>query len=255
MDPKWLSGKVALITGGGQGLGRGMALAMARAGADVAIAGRTQSKLDRVVAEIQEVGCRAIGIQGDVCSPGDLSRIVDGCLEQLGGIDVLVNNAQQTVHGRIDELSDADFETTFLSGPFASFRLMKLVHPHMASRGGGVMFNVASTVGEAWDVQRMGAYGSAKEAIRYLTRVAAAEWGRDRIRVLCIAPTAMTDGMEKWSKAFPGQFEEGLRSVPLGRYGDPEMDIGRAVALLVADEAGYLTGATIPLDGGQANFN
>jgi NAD(P)-dependent dehydrogenase (short-subunit alcohol dehydrogenase family) len=196
MEAMWLEGKVALITGGGQGLGRGIALAMARAGADVALTGRTTAKLDLVADEVRAIGRRATTVTGDVCDPTDLARMVDESAAALGGIDILVNNAQETVHARLEELSDEAFDRTFLSGPFASFRLMKLVRPHMSARGGGVIFNVASTVCEAWDVQRMGAYGPAKEAIRYLTRVAAAEWGRHNIRVLCIAPTAMTPGMK-----------------------------------------------------------
>lgn len=250
-----LAGKVALITGGGQGVGRGIALAMAREGADIALFGRTADKLEAVAAEAQALGRRTFTQAGDVCDAAALESLVAKTAEALGGIDILVNNAQIVPLGPLLNVTDEQFMAGFQSGPLAAFRLMKLVQPIMAGRGGGVIFNLVSSACVRWDMSNYGTYGSVKQAMRPLTRAAAAEWGRDKIRVLNVAPHAMSAGMEKWIAANPEEAEAFFRTIPLGRVGDCEQDIGRAVAMLASDEAGYLTGATIPLDGGQANFD
>ncbi len=250
-----LEGKIALITGGGQGVGRGIALALAREGADVALFGRTADKLDAVAAEIQALGRRTFTMAGDVCDASALEALVAQTNAALGGVDILVNNAQIVPLGPLLSVTDEQFMAGFASGPLAAFRLMKLVQPIMAQRGGGTIFNLVSSAGVRWDMSNYGTYGSVKQAMRPLTRAAAAEWGRDRIRVLSIAPHAMSTGMEHWIRANPEEAEAFFRTIPLGRVGDCEQDIGRAVAMLASDDAGYLTGATIPLDGGQANFD
>lgn len=250
-----LAGKVALITGGGQGVGRGIALAMAREGADIALFGRTADKLEAVAVEVQALGRRTFTQAGDVCDAAALESLVAKTAEALGGIDILVNNAQIVPLGPLLNVTDEQFMAGFQSGPLAAFRLMKLVQPIMAGRDGGVIFNLVSSAGVRWDMSNYGTYGSVKQAMRPLTRAAAAEWGRDKIRVLNVAPHAMSAGMEKWIAANPEEAEAFFRTIPLGRVGDCEQDIGRAVAMLASDEAGYLTGATIPLDGGQANFD
>lgn len=250
-----LEGKIALVTGGGQGVGRGIALALAREGADIALFGRTADKLEAVAAEVQALGRRTATLAGDVCDAGSLEAVVAKTNETLGGIDILVNNAQIVPLGPLMNVSDEQFIAGFESGPLAAFRLMKLVQPIMVQRGGGTIFNLISSAGVRWDMSNYGTYGSVKQAMRPLTRAAAAEWGRDKIRVLNIAPHAMSTGMEKWIEHNPEEAEAFFRTIPLGRVGDCERDIGRAVAMLASDEAGYLTGATIPLDGGQANFD
>ena len=153
------------------------------------------------------------------------------------------------------EVSDEDFELGFRSGPLAVLRLMKLVHPHMVAGGGGTIFNLVSSAGVRWDMAGYGAYGSVKQAIRPLTRAAAAEWGRDNIRVLSIAPHAKSPGLKWWIENNPEEAEAFFRTIPLGRVGECEEDIGAAVVALCQPELRYLTGATIPLDGGQANFD
>lgn len=250
-----LSGKVALITGAGQGVGQGIALGLAAAGAAVAVTGRTSAKLDQTCALIAERGGKALAIEGNVKDPSSLAAMVARTVEGLGGLDILVNNAQEVPNGRLLEVSDEAFLAGFESGPLASFRLMKLVHPHMVRRGGGVIVNLASSAGIRWDMSGYGAYGAVKQATRALTRAAAAEWGREGIRVLSIAPHAESPGLKWWIARNPDEAEAFFRTIPLGRIGRLEEDIGGAVAALCSPEMGYLTGATIPLDGGQANFD
>jgi NAD(P)-dependent dehydrogenase (short-subunit alcohol dehydrogenase family) len=134
-------------------------------------------------------------------------------------------------------------------------RLMKLARPHMAARGGGTIFNFCSSAGIRWDMSGYGAYGAVKQAIRALTRAAAAEWGSEGIRVLTIAPHAASPGLMWWIENNPEEAEAFFRTIPLGRVGELEQDIGRALVALCGQDLAYLTGATIPLDGGQANFD
>ena len=250
-----LSGKVALITGAGQGVGQGIALALAAAGAKVAVTGRTLAKLEGTSALVNERGGEALAIAGNVKDAASLSDMVAQTVERFGGLDILVNNAQEVPNGKLLDVTDEAFLAGFESGPLASFRLMKLAHPHMVARGGGVIVNLASSAGIRWDMTGYGAYGAVKQATRVLTRAAAAEWGRQGIRVLTIAPHAESPGLKWWIANNPEEAEAFFRTIPLGRIGKLEEDIGRAVAALCSSDLGYLTGATIPLDGGQANFD
>jgi NAD(P)-dependent dehydrogenase (short-subunit alcohol dehydrogenase family) len=246
-----LSGKVALVTGGGSGVGFGIALALAEAGAQVMIAGRTEQRLAEAAARIPGAAWHVADVRDDAA----LERLAAAVLARFGGIDILVNNAQQVPLGRLADVTDEAFVAGFESGPLAAFRLIKRTAPHMRARGGGVIFNLVSSAGVRWDMAGFGAYGAVKQAMRVLTRAAASEYGADGIRVLSIAPHALSEAMHAWIDANPQEAGTFLRAIPLGRLGDPHDDIGRAVVMLCGDAAGYLTGATIPLDGGQASFD
>lgn len=250
-----LSGKVALVTGAGQGVGLGIALALSASGARVVLAGRTLDKVEKAAATVAERGGTASAVACDVKDAASLAAAVDHAVGMFGGLDILVNNAQEVPLGRLDQVSDEAFLAGFESGPLASFRLMKLARPHLAARGGGTIVNLASSAGIRWDMTGYGAYGAVKQAIRSLTRAAAAEWGREGIRVLSIAPHAESPGLKRWVENRPEEAEAFFRTIPLGRIGKLEEDIGRAVVALCGQDLAYLTGATIPLDGGQANFD
>ena len=250
-----LSGKVALITGAGQGIGQGVALAMASAGATVVVTGRTLSKVEQTAQLVAERGGTALPLACDVKSADDLAAAVEAAVSQFGGLDILVNNAQEVPLGKLDDVTDEAFTAGFVSGPLAAMRLMKLARPHMAARGGGTIFNFCSSAGIRWDMSGYGAYGAVKQAIRALTRAAAAEWGSEGIRVLTIAPHAASPGLMWWIENNPEEAEAFFRTIPLGRVGELEQDIGRALVALCGQDLAYLTGATIPLDGGQANFD
>ena len=250
-----LAGKVAVVTGAGQGVGQGIALALGAAGAAVVIAGRTLEKVAITAALIESRGGQALAVACNVKETADLDRVIETALSRFGGLDVLVNNAQEVPLGKLADVTDEAFMAGFESGPLASFRLMKLARPHMVARGGGTIFNLASSAGIRWDMSGYGAYGAVKQAVRALTRAAAAEWGGDNIRVLTIAPHAESPGLKWWVENNPDEAQAFFRTIPLGRIGRLEEDIGRAVVALCGPEMGYLTGATIPLDGGQANFD
>lgn len=248
-----LGGKVAIVTGAGQGVGQGIALALAGAGASVAVLGRTESKLARTCELVRERGANAAPFACDITDLEAIPGIVAEVVSTMGGVDILVNNAYSGHFGPLLSMKDKDFQRGFQSGPFASFAFMKACHPHLAERGGNII-NLVTSAMVRWDPSNYGAYAAAKQAIRSLTRTAAAEWGPDGIRVNCIAPHALSPSLEAWAEARPDEAAEFRKTIPLRYVGDCEQDIGQAVLMLVGPHARYLTGATIPLDGGQANF-
>ncbi|BAU72860.1 SDR family NAD(P)-dependent oxidoreductase [Metapseudomonas furukawaii] len=247
-----LNGKVALVTGGGQGVGQGIAHALAAEGARVAVAGRTRATLEATCEDIRRRGGTALAVECDVMSQADIDRCVAQVVEAFGGLNILVNNAHIVPLGRILEVSDETFMLGIDSGPLATLRLMRACYPHL--KGDGAVVNLASSAAVRWDASGYGHYAATKEAIRALSRGAACEWGVDGIRVNVIAPHALSPGLRGWVDANPVEAEAFFSSIPLRRVGDCEADIGRAVAFLVSDNARYLTGATIPLDGGQARW-
>lgn len=248
--------RVVIVTGAGQGVGQGIALAFAAAGSSVVLAGRTFGKLEATKAMIDErgSGC-AHCIACDVKSADSIAAMIAESIEHFGKIDVLVNNAQEVPMGSLEQVSDEKFVAGFESGPLATFRLMKLVKPHLAEQGGGVIVNLVSSVMKRWDMAGYGAYAAVKQAIQSLTRAAASEWGSENVRVLNIAPHAESPGLKGWLENNPKEAEVFFRTIPLGRIGTLEGDIGEAVVALCSPAMRYLTGATIPLDGGQANFD
>ena len=249
-----LQDKVAIVTGAGQGIGRGIALALAREGASVAVAGRTEPKLVETVNMIEAVGGRALAVRCDVSLAEDITRSVDLTIATFGGIDILINNAYDGVLGPLLSVDDDGFMRGIVAGPLATFRFMRACHPHMKARGGGDIVNLATSAAVRWDASNYGPYAVAKQGIRALTRAAACEWGKDGIRVISIAPHARSPSLSRWIDAHPSEAQEFFKTIPLGRIGDCELDIGRAVVALIGPAMRYLTGATVPLDGGQAYF-
>jgi meso-butanediol dehydrogenase/(S,S)-butanediol dehydrogenase/diacetyl reductase len=245
-----LAGRVALVTGAGQGVGQGIAFALARSGAAVAVAGRTLSKLQETVAEIERRGGRATAIACDVKSEADLESTVTACVDSLGGLNILVNNAQEVPLGRLLDVTDRSFAAGFESGPLATLRLMKLAYPHL--KGDGCIVNLGSTAAKRWDVSGYGAYAAVKEAIRSVSRAAACEWGPDGIRTNVILPHAKSPGLAGWMERNPEEAAAFQRAIPQRRVGECEEDIGRFVVQLCSPGSRYVNGQTIAVDGGQA---
>jgi 2-hydroxycyclohexanecarboxyl-CoA dehydrogenase len=244
-----LGGLVAIVTGAGQGIGRGIALALAREGARVALVGRTASKLGTVGDEIAARGGVASAVAADVGSRRAVEEMVSRTVARYGRIDILVNNAQDSVQRTLADTTDEDVELAYRSGTLGTLHAMQACFPHLSVRGGSVV-NFGSSTAVRGD-ETFGSYAMAKEAIRGLTRVAAREWGRYAIRVNCICPASLSPSAEQWAATNPERFAAVLKGIPLGRMGDPELDIGRAVVALVSDDLRYLTGATLMLEGGR----
>ena len=246
-----LSGRVAIVTGGGQGIGRGVALALASAGASVVIAGRTQSTIDDACREVRLRGVDAEAIVCDVRELDATEQLVGQAVQRMGRLDILVNNAQTYNHAMLLDATEDDMALTWQSGPLAVFRLMRFAYPHLKASGHGVIVNFGSGSQLMHDGRLYAVYAAAKSAIETLTRYAAVEWGSDGIRALLVMPAAESDGVRAFRARDPERYAEMVGRVPMGRFGDPEADIGAAIAWLASDEARFITGSTIMLDGGQ----
>jgi NAD(P)-dependent dehydrogenase (short-subunit alcohol dehydrogenase family) len=242
-----LKGKVALVTGASRGMGAAIARELAAAGASVALAGRDEATLQEVTRSLPH-GSRSFAVAADMAQTADLERLVARVVQELGGLDVLVNNAGFLPEAK--QIYNVDLEEwqhvidVNLRGPWF---LSKLAHPHMKARGGGAIVNVASTSGLHHDIG-LGVYGISKAGVVMLTEVCAKEWARDKIRVNCIAP-----GIVKTQLA--GSIIEYLQSRnmkpnPMNLFGEPE-DIARLVRFLVTDDSRFMTGSTIRIDGGE----
>ena len=244
-----LHGKVAVVTGAGQGIGRGIALALAREGAAVAVVGRTLATCEQVVKELTAVGAEAVAVACDVGDRVRVAHALDLAVERFGGLDALVNNAQSSRQALLADVTDAEVEECWRSGALGTLYAMQAALPHLRARGGGSVVNFGSSAAMDGNAT-FGAYAMAKEAIRGLSRVAAKEWGRYGIRVNVVVPNALSPGSERFRDEHPERFARMAAALPLGRVGDPELDIGRAVAALVSDDLRYLTGETLRLTGG-----
>ncbi len=245
-----LKDKVAIVTGAGQGVGQGIAFSLARHGAKVAVMGRTLSKVQTTAEAIEKRGGVALPLKGDVKSLADLTRCVDQTVETFGGLQIVVNNAQQVPLGPLNSISEEMLDDGWASGPLATLRMMKLCYPHL--KGDGSIINLASTAARRWDAANYGAYAAVKEATRAFSRAAASEWGPDNIRTNVILPHAKSPGLEWWIDNNPEEAAAFIATIPLGRIGDCEGDIGEVAAFLCSKAASYISGQSIAVDGGQA---
>lgn len=245
-----LQGRTAIITGGGTGIGRGIALALASHGARVVICGRKPEPLAAVRREIEARGGSALDVAGDVCDPTAREHVVARTLEIFSSIDILINNAASIPRASLLDTEAQAIQQAWETGPLAALMLMRLCHPHL--KGGGAIVNVSSGSAIAAQSPTHGIYAGVKAALNAFSRAAANEWAADGIRVNTIMPVARSEAFARWEHDEPVMAAAVARAIPLGRVGDCETDIGRAVAFLVGPDAGYITGAIIPLDGGSA---
>ena len=181
----------------------------------------------------------------------EVNEAVERIAETFGGIEVLVNNAMELRHLPIEEITEAELDRALRSSLHGSLFCMQACLPFLRRAGGSVV-NFASAGGtEGWPGQA--AYAAAKEAVRGLTKSAAAEWGPLGITVNCVAPMGRSDAFDAWYEGLDeGQRAAELERVPLRRFGDPEADVGRAVAFLASADAAFITGRTLFVDGGRS---
>jgi NAD(P)-dependent dehydrogenase (short-subunit alcohol dehydrogenase family) len=241
-----LTGKVAIVTGAGQGGGMGAALALAAEGAAVVLFGRTVAKLERVAAEIATRSGQAVVFGGDVTLEADLGASIDLALQRFGALDILVNAAQspEMRNCPLLDIEPAVVSELWSSGAAATLAFMRLAHPHMAKRGGGSIINFGS--GAQMGPKHYGVYAGVKAAIQAISRAAALEWAGDKIRVNMVIPMVNSPAAD----ADPTDNAILEKFIPLGRIGDPEKDIGRPIAFLAGDDSAFITGSTLMLDGG-----
>ncbi len=251
-----LDGKVAIVTGASKGIGKGEALALAKEGAKVAVVARTYDGEEGVVRTAHELEALGASCATD---PMRRRRRRSGATAQWmrssrewGTVDILVNNAQiiYAMH-RCEDWTESEMRATWESGLLGSWAFMVACFPRMKEKGGRII-NTCSTTGHG-NVPGYVGYSCTKEAIRALTRNAAREWARYGINVNTISPTALSDIVVK---TFPDEAER-LQALldggqVVGRWGDAEMDVGRAVVFLAGPDSGLITGCTLSVDGGAA---
>lgn len=248
---KRLQDNVTIITGAGKGIGYGLAEAFAEAGSNLVITGRTESRLLAAKERLEaQYGVEILPIVADGADEEAIKSVVTQAVEKFGKINTLVNNAQVSKSGLpLVEHTREDFDLAIHSGLYAAFFYMRECHPYLKETRGSVI-NFASGAG-LFGKLGQSSYAAAKEGIRGLSRVAAAEWGPDGIRVNVICPLAMTESLQEWKEHFPELFEKTIQGIPLGHFADPKDDIGRVAVFLASEDAQYVTGETITLQGGS----
>jgi 3-oxoacyl-[acyl-carrier protein] reductase len=244
-----LENKIALITGSGRGIGKGIALGMVKEGAKVIIADINPETAESTTKELKENGYEAEFVVGDICVKKDAEKMVKAAVDNFGRLDILVNNAGVAKIGPIDEMSEEDWDICMDTCSKGVFLCTQAAVKLMKKQNEGSILNITSMHGLQGMIER-GPYSVAKAGIINLTRTLAAELGEWNIRVNSVAPGFT------WTEQFEYQVSlgtvepESLKSrIPLGRIGKLE-DVANATIFLVSDKASYITGITLPVDGG-----
>jgi 3-oxoacyl-[acyl-carrier protein] reductase len=242
-----LSGRIALVTGASQGIGRACALKLAAAGATVAVAARNQEKLEALVAEITAVGGRAAAFPVDVGDEEQVKTTFKAALAQLGKIDILVNNAGITRDQLVMRMKRADWDAVLNTNLTSAYLCIQQVISSMLKQRWGRIINITSIFGQMGQAGQAN-YASSKAGLIGLTMAIAREVGSRNITCNAVAPgfidTAMTSGLGDDFK------QNAVKMIPLGRIGTPE-DVASAVAFLASEEASYITGHVLNVNGGM----
>ncbi|MFQ5872761.1 MAG: SDR family NAD(P)-dependent oxidoreductase [Dehalococcoidia bacterium] len=244
-----LSGKVAIVTGGGSGLGKEAAKILAKSGADLAVAGRRSAPIEETAAEIEALGRKALTIPTDVTDSSQVNRLVDRVVEEFGQIDILVNNAG--ISGADDyskavwEISDDDWRRGIDGDLTGTFYCSRAAGRHMVERSYGKIVNVSSGFGFG-AMRGLIMYSVAKAGVIHLTRVLAMQWARNNINVNCIVPGLFAAKPEEMAKT---REERAHKFIPVG-YVASAIDLADLVLFLCTDASSYITGQNIMVDGG-----
>jgi len=253
-----LSGKIAFVTGGGQGIGRAIVLRLARDGADVAIADLNLSTAQEVASEVEALGRKALALQVDVSDREAVRNCVDSVINELGSIDILVNNAGVGLFNNIFDIDEHELDIQFAVNVKGVFFAMQAVAEHMAKKNSGKIINIASQAGRRGEPYAL-SYCMSKAAVISITQSAALALAPYKINVNAVAPGVVdTPFWEKVDKIFARlqNLPEGepkrraVEAIPLGRIEQPE-DVANVVAFLASSDSDYMTGQTVNVDGGN----
>jgi NAD(P)-dependent dehydrogenase (short-subunit alcohol dehydrogenase family) len=247
-DRKLLDGRVAIITGASRGIGAAAARAFAEAGAAVVLAARTAEAIASIAEEIRSAGGKALAVPTDVTDSESVQRLVETTVATFGRLDLAFNNAGAGQMPKpLAEISFEDFEAGLKANLYGAFLGMKFQIPAMLAAGGGAIVNMASTAG-LQGAPGMGPYSAGKHGVVALTKSAALDYGKSNIRVNALAPGPIVN--EQMSRLPEDRLQQIARFVPLGRLGRTE-EVARAAVWLCSDDASFITGAVLSIDGGR----
>ena len=249
--PRWidLSGRIAIVTGGSQGIGLAIAEALAGAGATVAVVNRREETGQLAATKIRAAGGSAIAVPADVRQAAAVERMAAEVLRQLGQIDILVNNAGVIARKPAVGTSDAELAAMVETNLHGVFLCCRAVAPHMTSRRRGTIINTSS-VSATLGMDIRAVYCATKGGVSSLTRALAVEWARHNIRVNAIAPGIIqTPILADYLRQEPERVRKACEEIPMGRLGRPE-DLAGVALFLASDASEYVTGQTIFVDGG-----
>jgi 2-deoxy-D-gluconate 3-dehydrogenase len=248
-----LSGKVAIVTGGNGGIGLGIARGLAEAGADIVVAARDQRKTEDAVSLLRGLGSHAVGVVTDVADGDSVAAAIKETLQRLGRIDILVNNAGVSIRKPPQDYSVDEWDWIVGVNLKGTFLCSRAVYPHMAQSGGGKIINIGSMTsifGSDW----VAAYAASKGGVVQLTKSLAIAWAKDNIRVNAILPGWIHTGLTANIRdQYPERYGVIKSRIPHGRWGEPYEIAGTAV-YLASQASDYVTGASIPVDGGYSSF-
>lgn len=244
------AGTVAVVTGGGHGIGRAIAQRLGSEGAKVAVLEVNEDRGRETVALLQEHGVESVFVKADICDPGEVEAAFDEAASALGSISLLVNNAAFTDAGRLSDISLQAWHREIDVNLNGTYHCVRAVVPRMRAAGGGAIVNISSVNGLRYFGNP--SYSAAKAGIINLTQSVASEYGADGIRCNAVCPGSVRTDNETWTirqQRDPDVFRKLGRWYPLGRVAEPD-DIAKAVSFLGSDEAAYITGVVLPVDGG-----
>ncbi|SOY86330.1 SDR family oxidoreductase [Cupriavidus taiwanensis] len=248
-----LANKVAIVTGGGSGFGEGIAHTFAREGANVVVADLREDAAERVAAAIRDAGGRARAVRADVSREADTEAMREAALSVFGDVNIVVNNAGTTHRNKpILEITEDEFDRVYAVNVKSIYWSARAFIPHFRQRGGGVFVNIASTAGIR---PRPGLvwYNGSKGAVITASKAMAAELGPDNIRVNCVNPVIGATALLEEFMGMPDTPENRARflaTIPMGRMSTPQ-DVANACLYLASDEAAFITGTCIEVDGGR----
>ncbi|KPK11680.1 MAG: hypothetical protein AMJ56_05855 [Anaerolineae bacterium SG8_19] len=244
-----LEGKVAIITGGGSGIGRATAQLFAQEGAKVVVADYKPESGREAVQAIKDAGGDALFVEVDVSNPAQVQHLVQTALDAYGGVDILFNNAGVLLFGTILETQEEAWNRLMSINLNGVYLCSKAVIPHMIKRGGGSIINTSSSTGAHDVAPNIAAYVTSKGGVTLLTRAMAVDHAKDKVRVNAIAP-GPTDTPMLRDNMSQEELDAFASTFPMKRLGRPE-ELAYAALFLASDEASFVTGAILAVDGGQ----
>jgi len=250
-----LKGKIAVVTGGSDGIGRATALRLAQEGADVAVCARRQEPLDQTAAELRKAGAQVLAVSADMSKKADIDRFIKAVIERFGRIDILVNNAGTSARGKFLEIEDDAWSADLELKVFGAIRCTRIAVPHMKKQGGGRIINITISSAKQPGAESYPTSVSRAAGLA-LTKALSKEYAASNILVntVCIGKIKSGQHVRRYTRDgvnAEDYYRQTAKDIPLGRVGEAE-EVANVIAFLASDAASYVTGTSVNLDGGMS---